>query len=61
MLGFILGSLECVYVLEDAFAFRVILLNLVLEREDVDVVLDHLQSIYGGLHNIDVLTLQNKI
>ena len=24
-------------------------------------LLDHLQSIYGGLHNINVLALQNKI
>ena len=35
-LGFLLGGLECVYVLEDAFAVRVVLLNLVLESEDVD-------------------------
>ena len=37
-LGFILGILECVYVLEDAFAVHVVLLHIVLEREDVDGV-----------------------
>ena len=37
-LGFFLGGLECVYVLEDAFAVLVVLLYLVLEREDVNGV-----------------------
>ena len=37
-LGFLLGSLECVYLLEDAFAVLVVLLNFVLEREGVDGV-----------------------
>ena len=37
-LGFLLGSLECVYVLEDSLAVRVIFLHLVLEREDIDDV-----------------------
>ena len=37
-LGFLPGGLNCVYVLEDVFAVRVILLHLVLEREDVDCV-----------------------
>ena len=33
-----LGVLECVYVLKDALAVFVVLLHLVLEREDVDGV-----------------------
>ena len=37
-LGFILGSLECIYVLRDSFAVRVIFLHLDLEREDVNCV-----------------------
>ena len=37
-LVFLLGGLECVYVLENAFDVRVILLHLVMEREDVDCV-----------------------
>ena len=37
-LGFLLGGLECVYVLEDAFAVLVVLLYLVLERKDVNDV-----------------------
>ena len=37
-LGFLLGSLKCVYVLEDAFAVLVLLLHLVLEREDINCV-----------------------
>ena len=35
-LGFIMGGLECVYVIEDAFAVLVVLLHFVLKREDVD-------------------------
>ena len=37
-IDFFLGSLECVYVLEDAFAVLVVLLYFVLEREDVNDV-----------------------
>ena len=37
-LGFLLGGLKCVYVIEDAFTFLVVLLHLVLKREDVDCV-----------------------
>ena len=38
MLGFLMGGLECVYLIKDAFAVSVILLHLVLERKDVDCV-----------------------
>ena len=37
-LGFLLGGLECVDVLEDAFAVLVALLHFVLQRKDVDGV-----------------------
>ena len=37
-LGFLLVSIECVYVLRDAFTVRMVLLHLVLEREDIDCV-----------------------
>ena len=37
-LGFLLGVLKCVYVLEDASAVLVVLLHFVLDREDVDGV-----------------------
>ena len=38
MLGFLLGDLKCVNVLEDAFSVLAVLLHLVLQREDVDGV-----------------------
>ena len=37
-LGFFMGGLDCVYVLEDAFAVLVVLLNFFLQRKDVDGV-----------------------
>ena len=37
-LGFLLGGIECVCVLKDAFAVLVLLVPLDLEREDVDGV-----------------------
>ena len=37
-LGFLLGGLEYIYVLKDAFDIRVVLLHLVLERKDADCV-----------------------
>ena len=38
MLGFLLGGLECIYVLEDTFAVLVVLQHLVFERKDVNGV-----------------------
>ena len=37
-LGFLMGGLKCVYVIEDDFAVLVLLLHFVLEREDIDGV-----------------------
>ena len=37
-LGFLLGGLNCIYVLEDAFSVLVVLLHLFLECKDINVI-----------------------